>query len=113
MPDVNVASHDGIFVPFFGKLACTTGGVAMIAKRTDAMIIPMCSVWDQSIGKYVVKYADPIEAANTGDREKDTLATTTAITAAMERFIRAYPDQWFWVHKRWKTRPPGEPPIYG
>ena len=112
MPDVNVQSKDGVFVPFFGKLACTTGGVAMLAKRTDAMILPMCSVWDPATGKYVVKYDEVILSADTGDRERDVIETTAAMTAAMERFIRAHPDQWLWVHKRWKTRPPGEDNLY-
>lgn len=112
LPDVNVQSKDGVFVPFFGKLACTTGGVAMLAKRTHAFILPMCCIWDAATGKYIVKYDEAIEPADTGDRERDILETTAAMTAAMERFIRAYPDQWLWVHKRWKTRPPGEPSIY-
>lgn len=112
MPDVNVQAKDGVFVPFFGTLACTTGGVAMLAMRTNAVLIPLCAVWDAASGKYVVKYELPIEPANTGDREKDILETTAMFTAAIERFIRAAPDQWFWVHKRWKTRPPGEPSLY-
>ncbi len=112
MPDVNVQKKDGVFVPFFGVPACTTAGVAMLAKRTNSIIIPMCSVWDHAIKKYVIKYEKGIEPANTGDRERDILDTTAAMTAAMERFIRANPDQWLWVHKRWKTRPPGEPAFY-
>jgi Kdo2-lipid IVA lauroyltransferase/acyltransferase len=112
LPDVNVLPRDGVFVPFFGKLACTTSGVAMIAARTNAMILPMCCVWNKQTGKYEVSYGKLIEHKNTGDRHRDIVDTTAAYTAEMEKFIRAYPEQWLWVHKRWKTRPEGEEEIY-
>lgn len=113
LPDVNVLPRDGVFVPFFGTLACTTSGVAMLAMRTNAFIIPMCCVWNKSTGKYNVFYGDrAIEPPGSGDRHRDVLETTAEMTAAMEKFIRAYPEQWLWIHKRWKTRPPGEKELY-
>ena len=112
LPDVNVLPRDGVFVPFFGTLACTTIGVAMIAARTNAMIIPMCCVWDESSERYKVMYGKIIEHANTGDRHQDIVDTTAAFTAEMEKFIRAYPEQWLWIHKRWKVRPEGEKELY-
>ena len=112
LPDVNVLPRDGVFVPFFGTLACTTIGVAMIAARTNAMIIPMCCVWDESSEGYKVMYGKIIEHANTGDRHQDIVDTTAAFTAEMEKFIRAYPEQWLWIHKRWKVRPEGEKELY-
>ena len=112
LPDVNVLPRDGVFVPFFGTLACTTIGVAMIAARTNAMIIPMCCVWDESSDGYKVMYGKIIEHANTGDRHQDIVDTTAAFTAEMEKFIRAYPEQWLWIHKRWKVRPEGEKELY-
>ena len=112
LPDVNVLPRDGVFVPFFGTLACTTSGVAMIAARTNAMIIPMCCVWDESSKGYKVMYGKIIEHANTGDRHQDIVDTTAAFTAEMEKFIRAYPEQWLWIHKRWKVRPEGEEELY-
>jgi len=112
LPDVNVLPRDGVFVPFFGTLACTTIGVAMIAARTNAMIIPMCCVWDGSSERYKVMYGKIIEHANTGDRHQDIVDTTAAFTAEMEKFIRAFPDQWLWIHKRWKVRPEGEKELY-
>jgi KDO2-lipid IV(A) lauroyltransferase len=112
LPDVNVQEKDGVFVPFFGIPACTTGGVAILAKRTGAMIVPMCTVWDSASKKYLVKHDKIIEPANTGDRHKDIVETTAAMTAAMERFVREFPDQWLWIHKRWNTRPAGEPSLY-
>ena len=112
LPDVNVLPRDGVFVPFFGKLACTTSGVAMLAARTNAMILPMCCVWNKETGKYEVFYGKLIEHKNTGDRHRDITETTAAYTAEMEKFIRAHPEQWLWIHKRWKTRPEGEEELY-
>jgi KDO2-lipid IV(A) lauroyltransferase len=113
LPDVNVLHRDGVFVPFFGTPACTTSGVAMLAMRTNALIVPMCCVWNKETRKYNVFYGDgAIEPPNTGDRHRDVLETTAEMTAAMEKFIRAHPDQWMWIHKRWKTRPAGEDELY-
>lgn len=112
MPDINVQEKDGVFVPFFGIPACTTAGVATLARRTNAMIVTMCCVWDEDKKKYVVHHGSLIETASTSDRHRDVLETTAALTADMEKFVRAFPDQWLWIHKRWKTRPPGEPNLY-
>ena len=113
LPDVNVLHRDGVFVPFFGTLACTTSGVAMLAMRTNALILPMCCVWNKESGKYNVFYGDrAIEPPNTGDRHRDVVEMTAEMTATMEKFIRAHPEQWMWIHKRWKTRPKGEKELY-
>ena len=113
LPDVNVLSRDGVFVPFLGTLACTTSGVAMMAMRTNSIIVPMCCVWNEEKKKYSVFYGErAIESPNTGDRHQDVLQMTTEMTEEMEKFVRAYPEQWMWIHKRWKTRPPGEPDLY-
>ncbi|KXJ98705.1 MAG: lipid A biosynthesis acyltransferase [Acidobacteria bacterium OLB17] len=114
LPDVNMHPKDGIFVPFFGLEACTTRGLAMLAMRTNALIMPMCCVWDAAKGKYVVRYGSVIEPAEApvADRNAEIYRLTAETAAAMESFIRMAPDQWIWTHKRWKTRPPGEAPIY-
>lgn len=112
LPDVNVHPKEGVFVPFFGIPACTTSGVAMLAMRTDAIIVPMCCVWDEGAQKYRLIHGEIIEPKRTGDRHQDVLETTAAFTAAIESFVRAYPEQWLWIHKRWKTRPPGEKELY-
>lgn len=114
LPDVNMHPKDGIFVPFFGVEACTTRGLAMLAIRTNALIMPMCCVWNDEKSKYVVRYGSVIEPAATGitDRNAEIYRLTAEMTAEMEAFIRFAPDQWIWTHKRWKTRPPGESPIY-
>jgi KDO2-lipid IV(A) lauroyltransferase len=112
LPDVNAHPKEGVFVPFFDVEACTASGVAMLAMRTNAMIIPMCCVFDEKTGKYKVIYGKMIESARTGDRHIDVIETTALYTFELEKFIRAYPEQWLWIHKRWKTRPPGEKQLY-
>ena len=72
----------------------------------------MSCVWDKKSGKYRVLYGDTIAPVRTGDRHRDVVETTALYTAELEKFIRAYPDQWMWIHKRWKTRPPGEKELY-
>ncbi|HEY0428925.1 MAG TPA: lysophospholipid acyltransferase family protein [Pyrinomonadaceae bacterium] len=112
LPDVNAHPKEGVFVPFFGVEACTASGVAMLALRTNAMIIPMCCVWDAETKRYRAMYGKLVEPVRTGDRYRDIVETTALYTLEMEKFIRAYPDQWLWIHKRWKTRPPGEKELY-
>lgn len=112
LADVNAHPKEGVFVPFFGKAACTSAGPALIAMRTDSAIVPMCAGWDQTLGHYVGVHGPMIYPANTGDRQADVAATTAAFTAEVEKLVRRFPDQWLWMHKRWKTRPPGEEKIY-
>lgn len=112
LSDLNSHPHEGVFVPFFGKLACTTAGIATLALKTDAVVIPTCAVWDKQKKRYFFRADAPVEIIRTGDPRKDVELNTARFAAAMERIIRLYPDQWLWIHKRWKTRPPGEPEIY-
>ena len=112
LADVNAHPKEGVFVPFFGVPACTSTGVAMIALRANAIIVPVCGVWDAESKRYKIIHGDVIEPARTGDRKQDVKETTAAFTSVIEGFIRRYPDQWIWIHKRWKTRPPGEPELY-
>ncbi len=76
------------------------------------MLFPIFCVYDHEAGKYKIVHGRAIEPANTGDREADIISTTAAYTAEIEKIIRQYPDQWLWIHKRWKTRPTGEPSLY-
>lgn len=112
LPDVNVHPKEGVFVPFFGVPACTTSGIARLAMQTSALIFPMFAIWDANESRYIVHNGQPIEPSNTGDREADVLQTTAAYTLEIEKIIRRFPEQWLWIHKRWKTRPPGEPSLY-
>ncbi len=112
LSDVNSHPKEGVYVPFFGVPACTPSGAAMMAIRTNSFIFPTFCVWDKEQGKYKFVHGSRLEPANTGDRKQDMVETTAAYTAEIEKIIRQYPDQWMWIHKRWKTRPPGEKDIY-
>jgi KDO2-lipid IV(A) lauroyltransferase len=112
LPDVNVHPKEGVFVPFFGVPACTTTGVARLAMHANALIVPMFAVWDESESLYVVYNGQPIEPSSTGDRERDVVATTAEYTAEIEKIIRRFPEQWLWIHRRWKTQPPGDAELY-
>ena len=112
LADVNAHPKEGVFVPFFGVPACTSSGVALLAMRANAAIIPMCGAWDEEKQRYVGVHGKIIYPTSTGDRRHDVVETTARFTAEVEKMIRAYPDQWLWIHKRWKTRPLGEPDLY-
>lgn len=112
LSDLNTQTHEGVFVPFFGKLACTTAGIATLALKTDAVVIPTCAVWDKEKKRYFFHGDPPVELVRTGEHDKDIELNTARFAAAVERMVRLYPDQWLWIHKRWKTRPPGEPDVY-
>ena len=112
LSDLNTQEREGVFVPFFGKLACTNAGIATLALKTDAVVIPTVAIWDSKRGKYFFHGDPAVELMRTGDHAKDVELNTARFAAAMERMIRLYPEQWLWIHRRWKTRPPGEPEIY-
>jgi len=112
LSDHNTALEEGVFVNFFGIPASTTSGLARIALRTDAAVVPGFLFWDDSLRKYRLRFEPPVELLRSGDEEVDVRENTQRFTSVIEDYVRAHPDQWLWVHKRWKTRPPGEPPIY-
>jgi KDO2-lipid IV(A) lauroyltransferase len=113
LADINAHPKEGVFVPFFGIPACTTAGPAMLAIRTNSLIFPTFCVYDRESHRYKIVHGPAIEPVSTGDRQRDVLETTAIYTAEIEKIIRQYPDQWLWIHRRWKTRPPGEESIYG
>jgi KDO2-lipid IV(A) lauroyltransferase len=112
LADLNTQPHEGVFVPFFDHLACTTSGIAVLALRTDAAVIPVVAPWHEERGHYVFHGSPIVELVRTGDHERDVEINTARFTAAIEEQVRKYPDQWLWIHKRWKTRPTGEPDLY-
>ena len=112
LADQNVMPEGGVFVDFFGKTACTASGPARVALRTDAAVLPGFTVWDAQIGRYRLRFDPALPLIRTGDDEADAAANTAAFTKAIENYVRRYPEQWLWVHRRWKTRPPGEPSVY-
>ena len=110
--DTNMTPPQGVFVPFFGVEACTASGLARVALRTGAAVLPGFLVWEAGEGKYVLHFGPEFTLVETGDDERDVLENTARFTAALEGFVRRYPEQWLWVHRRWKTRPAGETPLY-
>lgn len=110
--DTNMTPPQGVFVDYFGLPACTASGVARVALRTDAAVVPAFTAWDPEIRKYRVRFEPAVQLVRTGDDESDAVANTGTFTKIIERYAREYPDQWLWVHRRWKTRPEGEPPVY-
>jgi len=110
--DTNMTPRQGVFVDFFGIPACTASGLARIALRTDAAVVPGFTIWDESLGKYRLRFDPAMELVRTGDLEADIIANTQKFTQVIEEYVRKYPDQWLWIHRRWKTRPEGEKPLY-
>ncbi len=112
LADQNTQPSEGVFVDFFGISACTTAGLARFALHTSAAVVPVFVHWDEATRKYRLCFEPEVELTRTGDDLTDIRENTQRFTRAIENYIRRYPDQWLWVHRRWKTRPPGEPPIY-
>jgi Kdo2-lipid IVA lauroyltransferase/acyltransferase len=110
--DTNMTPPQGIFVDFFGIPACTASGLARIALRTNAAVVPGFTIWDPALNKYRLRFDPALELIRTGDLEADIAANTQVFTKVIEDYVRTYPDQWLWVHRRWKTRPEGQPPLY-
>jgi Kdo2-lipid IVA lauroyltransferase/acyltransferase len=112
LSDHNTSREEGIFVDFFGIPASTTSGLARIALRTEAAVVPGFLSWDYGLKVYQLRFEPAVELARSGNEEDDVRENTARFTRVIETYIRAHPDQWLWVHKRWKTRPLGEKPIY-
>jgi Kdo2-lipid IVA lauroyltransferase/acyltransferase len=110
--DTNMRPPQGVFVEFFGRLACTASGLARVALKTGAAVLPGFMVWEPAEGKYVLHFGPELVFRRTGDAEADALAATQQCARATEEWIRRYPDQWLWIHRRWKTRPAGEAGLY-
>lgn len=110
--DTNMTPPQGVFVDFFGVAACTAAGMARVAMKTGASVVPAYTIWDPDLKKYRVCFDPPLETIVTEDPAADVIANTARYNAALETIVRRHPDQWLWVHRRWKTRPPGQQPIY-
>lgn len=110
--DTNMTPPQGVFVRFFGITACTASGLARVALKTGAAVLPGFLLWETAERRYVLHFGPELEFAQTGDSEGDVAAATQQCNDVLESWIRRYPDQWLWIHRRWKTRPAGETPIY-
>jgi KDO2-lipid IV(A) lauroyltransferase len=104
--DQNASTDSGVFVNFFGLPACASTGLAKIAAHSGAAVIPGFALWREDERRYVLRFYPPVEI--TGDAARDTQTLQTRL----EEAIRADPGQWLWIHRRWKTRPEGEPGLY-
>lgn len=110
--DQNITPPQGVFVDFFGIPACTASGPARVALRTGCAVVPAFTIWDEELGKYRIRFDAPLKLARSGDDDADAVANTALFNQAIEQCARRYPDQWLWVHRRWKTRPEGESSLY-
>jgi Kdo2-lipid IVA lauroyltransferase/acyltransferase len=104
MIDQNMAWQEGVFVDFFGRPACTTTGLALLALHTDAPVVPGYILRLEN-GKYRMVIKEEMAVIRTGDEKADILINTQNFTKFIEDTVREYPDQWFWMHQRWKTKP--------
>jgi Kdo2-lipid IVA lauroyltransferase/acyltransferase len=110
--DTNMTPPQGVFVDFFGTAACTASGMARVALKTGAAVLPGFLLWEESSQGYVLHFGPQLELIRSEDNETDIVANTALFTRVLEDYIRQYPQQWLWLHRRWKTRPEGQPPIY-
>ena len=110
--DTNMIESQGVFVDYFGLPACTASGMARVALKTDAAVVPGFTIWDPQLQKYRLRFDPAVKLIRTKDREADVVANTAQFTKIIEDYVRRYPDQWLWVHRRWKTRPSGEKSLY-
>ena len=104
--DQNTMPDQGLFIDFFGMKACAGTAFAKLAQHSGAAVVPGFALWSEDERRYVLRFYP--EVPITGD----VAADTQRIHSVLESIIRKYPDQWLWIHRRWKTRPAGEPPLY-
>jgi KDO2-lipid IV(A) lauroyltransferase len=112
LADQNTMPGEGVFVDFFGTPACTTTGIARVALHTDAAVVPGYAYWDETLRKYRLRFEPAVELVRTGDTERDVVENTQKFAKVIEDIVRKHPEQWVWIHARWKTRPKGDPPLY-
>ena len=110
--DQNQTRRYGVFVEFFGVPAATTPGPARLAMLSRSPVIPVFLVRDGESARHRIVVLPEIELVRSGDRDADILVNTQRCTAVIEEVLRRYPDQWIWFHRRWNTRPLGEPRLY-
>jgi len=103
LSDQNVAAYEGVFVDYFGRPACTGVGLAVMAMRSGAPVVPAFMARQKS-GKYKLILKPAIDVVCTDDYNADLVVNTQRFTKIVEEIVREYPDQWFWFHQRWKTK---------
>jgi KDO2-lipid IV(A) lauroyltransferase len=104
--DQNTTLDQGVFIDFFGIKACAGTAFAKLAHHSGAAVVPGFALWSSEENRYILRFYPEIPMTG------EVAADTQRIHSQLESVIRQYPDQWLWIHRRWKTRPPGEPPLY-
>jgi Kdo2-lipid IVA lauroyltransferase/acyltransferase len=104
--DQNTTPDQGVFIDFFGVKACAGSAFVKLAHHSGAAVVPGYALWSDKEDRYVLHFEPAVEMTG------DVLADTQSVHARLEAAIRKHPEQWLWIHRRWKTRPPGEGPIY-
>ncbi|HUA59109.1 MAG TPA: lysophospholipid acyltransferase family protein [Verrucomicrobiae bacterium] len=104
--DQNVSANEGVFVDFFGMAACAASGFVRIAHHSGAAVIPGFALWMEDERRYVLRFYPAVPISG------DAVADTQALQHKLQEIVREYPGQWLWIHRRWKTRPPGDAPLY-
>ncbi|HIE64872.1 MAG: lysophospholipid acyltransferase family protein [Nitrospira sp.] len=102
--DQNTAIYEAVFVDYFGRKAATHKGLAILALRTGASVVPVFFIRTKEGPRIVIEKA--LELTRTGILKQDVVNATALFTQKIESFVRQHPDHWLWVHRRWKTRPP-------
>jgi KDO2-lipid IV(A) lauroyltransferase len=110
--DLNTHPHEAVFVDFFGIPASTTSGLATLALRTGAAVLPVFIPWDERRRRFVLHVDPPLEIERTGHEAEDVRRLTSLFTSVIESYVRRFPGQWLWIHRRWNTRPAGEANFY-
>jgi KDO2-lipid IV(A) lauroyltransferase len=101
--DQNVDWYEGVFVPFLGRIACTNKGLALLALKTGSPVIPIFSA-RQGDGRYRISFGKEVELIRTGDKIRDLEENTQLFSETIGKYINKTPEQWFWFHRRWKTK---------
>lgn len=112
LADQNTSVDEGVFVNFFGIAAATTTGLVRMARHTGAAVVPGFLSWDAEAHKYRLGFGPAVEMQRSDDEEADNRENAARCNGVIEQHIRAHPDEWLWVHKRWRNRPAGVPPVY-
>jgi Kdo2-lipid IVA lauroyltransferase/acyltransferase len=112
LADQNTIPSEAVFVDFFGIPAATTSGIARLARRTRAAVVPAFNYWDPRIHKYRLRYLPALELTPTADEQSDIRSYSALFNQVIEDYVRCFPDQWLWIHRRWKNRPANDSAIY-
>jgi Kdo2-lipid IVA lauroyltransferase/acyltransferase len=110
--DQNTTRSEGVFADFFGIPAATSPSIALFALRTGAAVVPGFLIWDESLRKHRLRLDPAVKLIDTGNLDQDIVENTKQFNRILESYVRKYPDQWLWIHRRWKTRPEGEQSLY-